>query len=388
MRLSIAALLLVCATCTVVAFPRHHRRSHHAHAGVDSLRAHLATVRSKKAELRAEIRQTKKQTHQVIGDIRQVDARLSDVSDQLQDTSHRLTGARAEQRQIADQLAADTVRVAQLKEQVRKRLRAIYVRSNGSEMTALLSSRNLGELASRGYLMRTVARRDQEMFFQYRALKAQVAQQKARQDALVTQIGGLESREVSQERLLAETRQQKADMLDDLKQKQGELETSLAQFEADERDISAQIAAFARRAHSSPGSTRTLPAFTGRFTQPVNGRISDTFGMRYHPILHINRMHYGVDFAAPEGSPIHAAADGQVISTSYMRGYGNVVILDHGGGISTVYAHCSKVFCSPGQTVRRGEEIAAVGMTGLATGPHCHFEVRVNGHAVNPMGRL
>jgi murein DD-endopeptidase MepM/ murein hydrolase activator NlpD len=99
-------------------------------------------------------------------------------------------------------------------------------------------------------------------------------------------------------------------------------------------------------------------------------------------------MHDGVDIAAPSGTPIHAAADGQVISTSYMRGYGNVVILDHGGGVSTVYAHASRIYCTAGQQVHRGDVIAAVGATGLATGPHCHFEVRIGGHAVNPMGRF
>ena len=112
------------------------------------------------------------------------------------------------------------------------------------------------------------------------------------------------------------------------------------------------------------------------------------FGMRYHPILHITRMHTGCDFGAPIGTTIHAAAAGIVIHSSYMNGYGNVVIIDHGGGISTVYAHCSRIVVSDGQSIKRGQYIANVGSTGLSTGPHLHFEVRVNGHPVNPLRYL
>ena len=110
--------------------------------------------------------------------------------------------------------------------------------------------------------------------------------------------------------------------------------------------------------------------------------------MRYHPILHITRMHTGLDFGAPIGTSIHAAADGVVISTSYMRGYGRVVIVDHGGGVSSVYAHTSQSYVSNGQHVARGQRIAAVGSTGLSTGPHLHFEIRIDGHPVDPLSRL
>jgi murein DD-endopeptidase MepM/ murein hydrolase activator NlpD len=112
------------------------------------------------------------------------------------------------------------------------------------------------------------------------------------------------------------------------------------------------------------------------------------FGMRFHPILRIRRMHKGIDFPANSGTSIRAAADGEVIAAQYMSGYGNTVILDHGGGVSTVYAHCSRILVRAGQKVSRGQTIARVGQTGLATGPHLHWEVRVKGRAVDPRSRL
>lgn len=127
---------------------------------------------------------------------------------------------------------------------------------------------------------------------------------------------------------------------------------------------------------------------TGRFVFPANARISSGFGNRVHPILGYSRFHGGVDFAAPQGTAIYAADSGQVIFSGWYGGYGQTVIVDHGGGLTTLYAHASRLLVREGQSVRQGQSIAAVGSTGLSTGPHLHFEVRRNGNPVNPMGYL
>jgi len=118
---------------------------------------------------------------------------------------------------------------------------------------------------------------------------------------------------------------------------------------------------------------------------PVAGRITSRFGMRYHPILHYARMHAGLDFGAAWGSPIVAAADGQVVVAGWTGGYGRAVEIGHGGGIVSLYGHMSGVVATPGQMVRQGQVIGYVGSSGLSTGPHLHFEVRINGRPVDPM---
>lgn len=118
---------------------------------------------------------------------------------------------------------------------------------------------------------------------------------------------------------------------------------------------------------------------------PSSRRITSPFGTRVHPVYKTKKTHHGIDIAGNMGSPILAAKEGRVIVSGWQGGYGNVVIIDHGGGISSVYAHCSSLLVKAGQTVKQGQVIAKVGSTGISTGPHLHFEVRKNGTVVNPL---
>ncbi len=137
-----------------------------------------------------------------------------------------------------------------------------------------------------------------------------------------------------------------------------------------------------------PGS---LSMLRGSVPLRASGRgatVTSGFGMREHPILGGLRAHRGVDLAAPMGSPILATSDGNVSMADWSGGYGLTVQLDHGGGLQTRYGHMSRLNVAPGQRVRKGDVIGYVGSTGLSTGPHLHYEVRVNGEAVNPVPLL
>ena len=121
-------------------------------------------------------------------------------------------------------------------------------------------------------------------------------------------------------------------------------------------------------------------------TMPASGPVTSYFGYRYHPILHFTRFHAGVDIGAAWGSPIVAAADGQVASAGWSGGYGREVQIAHGGGVVSLYGHMSQIVAQPGSYVRQGQLIGYVGSSGLSTGPHLHFEVRQGGQPVNPLG--
>jgi murein DD-endopeptidase MepM/ murein hydrolase activator NlpD len=124
----------------------------------------------------------------------------------------------------------------------------------------------------------------------------------------------------------------------------------------------------------------------GGLIMPANGPVTSYFGYRYHPILHFTRFHAGLDIGAGWGSPIVAAADGQVVGAGWSGGYGREVQIAHGGGIVSLYGHMSEIVAQPGSFVHAGQLIGYVGSSGLSTGPHLHFEVRQGGNPVNPLG--
>jgi len=134
--------------------------------------------------------------------------------------------------------------------------------------------------------------------------------------------------------------------------------------------------------------TRESPESASSFQWPVHTRISSEFGMRKDPFTGESRFHQGIDLAAIEGTPVEACREGRVILSEYQKGYGNVVVLDHGQGVTTLYAHNRENFVKVGEWIKKGAPVAEVGSTGRSTGPHLHFEVRRHGKYLDPLGFL
>jgi murein DD-endopeptidase MepM/ murein hydrolase activator NlpD len=188
---------------------------------------------------------------------------------------------------------------------------------------------------------------------------------------------------------------QEQQIIEGIRSRRAEFE---AEYNAVQAQIQAQIAASVSRGNPTPpapaaGPKPGLPSVpapasttrNGRFIWPVNGSVGSGFGPRIHPISGGSRMHTGVDIGASSGTPIKAADGGVVVMAGPNGGYGNWTLIDHGGGLATGYGHQSSIGVSRGQRVSRGEVIGRVGSTGASTGPHLHWEVRVNGNPVDPM---
>ncbi|MCS7300043.1 MAG: peptidoglycan DD-metalloendopeptidase family protein [Fimbriimonadales bacterium] len=347
------------------------------------LQSELQSLQGEIGKLKGAIAQKRREERKVRRDLAELDQAITRVTGQLRDTRARLAKARKEQKELAKQLDALTQRLRRRENLLAQRLRAAYKYRNVSYLSLLTNARSIGELNSRSFVLRQIVKTDRELLEQVRADQQAVAQAKARMDALVRQISGLEADLRSQQAELTDTQAEKQELLKDISKQRALYERQLAELEAESQAIARRLRALME---TPKGRARADQPWSGRFIRPVEGRLTSGFGYRVHPIFKVRKMHTGIDIAAPSGTPIRAADSGVVVEAGYLRGYGYTVIIDHGGGVATLYAHCSAILVAVGQEVQRGQTIARVGSTGYSTGPHLHFEVRINGEPVNPRG--
>ncbi len=274
-----------------------------------------------------------------------------------------------------------------------KRLVEIYTSERTSSLAVVLESGNFSDMLDQLEFLNTIGRQDRKVAGEVETAKLQM--QETRNSTRKTRRQVAETTRT----VAARTAEQRA-VRDRLAWSQRELATArrdkrstLATVREDKeeaighmRDLQAQSAALAARIRSAQSSS-IVPAPTGAasaagYVWPVHGVLTSGFGWRW------GRMHEGVDIAVSSGTPVVAAAAGTVIVAGWMGGYGNLVVVDHGGGISTAYGHNTSVTVGVGQQVAQGQLIAYSGNTGHSTGPHVHFEVRINGAAVDPLGYL
>jgi murein DD-endopeptidase MepM/ murein hydrolase activator NlpD len=273
------------------------------------------------------------------------------------------------------------------------RLVQIYEQGDVSSLDVVLEARSLSDLIDRLEYMRQLASADsriatsvsrarnaaREARAKTRKLRAVVAAETRAVQARTEQVRAVRDELLASRRGLVSARSTKRVNLATLKASARQEAAEAQSLERVSAALGAQIqAAQAASSYSPPSSA---PSASG-FIWPVNGPVTSPFGMRW------GRMHTGIDIGVPYGTPIHAAASGRVIYAGWMDGYGNLVFIDHGRGISTGYAHQSSIAVSNGQSVTQGQVIGYVGCTGHCFGPHLHFEVRVNGTPVDPLGYL
>jgi murein DD-endopeptidase MepM/ murein hydrolase activator NlpD len=323
-----------------------------------------------------------------------IDARVREIDLQLADAEVRLTGLEEE----AARLAAEYTAVYNHLLEVQARLDRAQTRLNssaaglyrserrGTSYDSILTQRPENVVAQKEYLeqvsdgRRQIVKRVTTLRNDVEEQRAKVEAQKAEADAAAA-----EARAVRDEiaRLRAEIEPARAEAAAAAKAEQEQLyvirsnkasyERELAAMRAVSDYIGAQLAKRGGIGGGAPCNAR-----------PVPGPITSGYGMRYHPVLHYNRMHTGADMRASSGTPILACRAGTVVIASWQGGYGNAVVIDHGDGMGTLYAHQSRLGVSEGQVVHSGDVIGYVGSTGMSTGAHLHFEVRLGGNHVDP----
>lgn len=263
-----------------------------------------------------------------------------------------------------------------------KRLVAVYEQGSVGDIEFLVNSQNFGDLIERMQLANYLRDQDQQLLEDLKGHKETLAQRQ-RLVKSKTQEVAVWRNQVSV--LNKRTEAEHYVVTKNLSKVREERELMEAEYAALMRE-SANITAMIRRMQQTPaGRKRYQRVYAGAVGGlPTNGRITSTFGYRVHPISHVRRMHTGVDIAAPIGSRVTASGGGEVIYAGWRGGYGNTVMIDHGHGKTTLYGHMSAILVHSGQVVSRGQQVGRVGSTGYSTGPHLHYEVRINGSPVSP----
>ena len=318
--------------------------------------------------------------------IQGTDAWISDTEYQLGEAERRL-----------NQLQADLTRNQQTYEESRTaavgRLQFMQRQQEAQGWALLLQSQNLNDFLDRRYRLKQVYQTDRTALMALESAAADLVAQQEGVEQQKNSISLLRQQLMASRQQYAAQVQQQSEMMTRLQENRGALSAAINQLDKDSANITELIlerVAATEGIDSKMAREEALRAArsSGRMVRPTRGPITSQFGRRFHPVLGYSRFHAGTDFGSPHGTPILAAESGVVIFAGWYGGYGNAVIIDHGAGVTTLYGHASRLNVHEGEAVKQGDAIAAVGTTGLSTGPHLHFEVRHNGEPTDPMAFL
>lgn len=391
----LALALLAAASVPATAGPeerlmeleRQHEAKQHELSEVEDLEAHLRSNIEGLDAVRDEIEE---KVLALDSDLARLDAEIDGVKERLTAAQHELTA-------LSEQLQTIGDRLRRQENALERRAVETYKAGPASSVDGLLSAETFAELVDRYAYYQATLEADARLVEEISTLKAKT---EIKRDEVEEKKNEIASQQLALEEdraELASVRYQRASVLEEkesvisakqtalaeAEQREATLEEWLDQYEAD----SARLQAILAGGSVAPITGRP-PSGSGEFQWPANGSVTSPFGYRVHPIFGDTRLHSGIDIGAAYGSPVWAAEAGVVSYVGGMSGYGNVVAIDHGGGIATTYNHLSAFSVSRGQSVDAGQQVGSVGCTGYCTGPHLHFEVRVNGSPVDPMPYL
>ncbi len=308
---------------------------------------------------------------------------ISQTSDQIAAQENKLQEATAKLQKIESELATAEASYGKQQTSTIARLRFLQQQGNAPTWTVLLQSRSLQEAMDRQYQLKQVYAADNQALVALKATKQQIQAKKLEAEQQRNQIALLTGQLMAQKSSFEDRAQTEATLVTRLNNNREALAAAEQQLADESARITQDIQQRLAASIAFPGTV--FLRGTGKLAIPTSGPITSTFGWRVHPVLGTSRMHNGLDFGADYGTLIQAADNGVVISAGWNGGYGNCVIIDHGNGLTTLYGHASQLYVTVGQAVTRGQPIAAVGSTGLSTGPHLHFEVRREGEPIDPM---
>ena len=363
---------------------------------LDSIQQQVNQQNAAKADAETVIGSVSEQLRQIEGQLRQATAELGTIKEQRVAVENDIT---LNERQLAEAQK----RLEGRESVFYKRVRDIYINGRLSYLDVVIGSKDFSDFANRLEVLKRIIDSDITLINEIKKERAEIEAHKQKLEADRAKLVELEKAALAKQ---AEIEQKKAERNVVLQKAQNDRATAMQAIEelnASSAQVSAMlkerqaaraaaaaaaVAAAAAQSSGGQGASDNWVQGTGQLGWPVSGEITSPYGYRVHPIWGTTIYHSGIDIGVDEGTPVHAADGGVVVWSGWMGGYGYAVVIDHGNGLSTLYGHNSELAVDEGQSVAKGQVISYAGSTGNSTGPHVHFEVRVNGDPVDPMGYL
>lgn len=302
-------------------------------------------------------------------EINTINVQINDLINQISENEKKLAEVQKEHDNIQGLLDA--------------RLIAMYKAPKLQNLDILLNSKSITEFIGNYYAMKQLNEYDAKLLEKVKQQKSDIETTKKILEEKKKQVNTDKQTQQKKAQVLSNTKTMREYYISKLTKEELELQSQIDQYNSQVSEIEAEIKLLALNSISED-------YIGGAMIWPIPGytQITSKYGMRVHPITGAYKLHTGMDVGAPTGASFVASANGIVTKATYNSAYGNMVIIDHGGGVQTLYAHGSEIIAQVGQIVSKGAEVLKVGSTGYSTGPHAHFEIRINGQTVNPQEYL
>lgn len=344
----------------------------------------LKTIQQKQKVTHEKIKRLKVLEHLEKNKLYKNQQKLEQASNTLQHSRNEYASLNAQLQQMERDLAASVIEFNKANVDMRKRIRQVYKNQRTGMFELILTAKDLNSLLDVVYFEKIILKKDYARILAVRAKSQRIAAMKK----------NIEAKKIALAQSIDEINSQKQNIKSAIALNQSMInkyKTDRKTYERAERELARQSANIQSMIARNRGSSTVKITSTG-FIKPIGGRITSPFGWRTHPIFNSRTFHSGVDIAGPNRGSIKASNSGKVIYCGWYGGYGKVVILDHGvvngKPTTTLYAHMSSIRVAQGQFVNKGEVVGYEGTTGYSTGPHVHFEVRINGKPNNPLNYI
>lgn len=346
-----------------------------------SLKQQQEELQNQIDEANGELENVQNELSENLQQVQKLDEKIASSQTELDELNAKITELQTSIDQVGAELQKAEESYNSQKKLLDDRLVEIYEEGEIRYLDVLLSSKNMSEFLSTYFLVTELVDYDKQLLEDMSEKKHEIELSKEKLDNEQEELATIKANQTKTAKIVENTKTVRENFIAKLSEEEKQIQSQIDEYNRQFDEVNAEILKLAMDGIDTQ-------YIGGELAWPVPGytRITSKYGMRTHPITGVYKLHTGVDIGAPMGANFVAANDGIVVKAGYNGAYGNMVIIDHGGGIQTLYAHGSEITVNVGDTVKRGETVVLkVGSTGYSTGAHAHFEVRINGVTTDPL---